>query len=400
MNDGVSGRSLLSAASGIARIEAGGTTLDDFLDREVPGDRRRIVSHLLFNYFRHRRFINGVAADCLTHPPRREVETLLLAALTRILFQTGSAPESAINVAVECAKRCRGDKLLNAVLRRVLREAPRPENPVAELPDALRQSWEAQFSPAEVAHLAELIQTPSPVTFRLIGDAELPPEAPATPVPAPGGFRFLVTDAPDYFLAGGMVERGEIYFQDPATAGAVALPDFTDVKRVLDVGAAPGGKSLMLWEKLSADARLVALDRSAARQKRTRENFARTRCPGEVVVGDIREFTGEFDLVFLDAPCSNSGVFRRRPDAMLNYNLEQLEKLTRLQGELLAAAAAAVAPGGQLVYSTCSIEKAENTAVVEKFLAEHPEFRLNQAEIRLPENCRDGAGAAYLSKEA
>lgn len=400
MSDGVSERSLLAAASGIAKIESGRITLDDFLDREAPADCRKIVGHLLFAYFRHRKFIRLVVAKRVPRTPRREVETLLLAAVSRILFQTGSAAASAVNVAVEAAKHYRADKFFNAVLRSVAREMPAPPAPVEELPDALLAIWEKEFTPENLAMLAGLIQTPAPVTFRLLGAAELPLEAPAVPLASPGNFRFFATENPEYFLDHGMVQRGAIYFQDPATAGVIAMAQFSSVQSVLDAGSAPGGKSLMLREKLPPDARLVALDRSAARQERTKENFARARCDGEIRVGDIRECREKFDLVLVDAPCSNSGVFRRRPDAMLRFNAAQLAELAQLQYELLEAAARAVNPGGQLLYSTCSIEQMENTAVVEKFLAAHPEFRLQQAEIFLPEAFRDGAGAAHFIKEA
>ena len=103
---------------------------------------------------------------------------------------------------------------------------------------------------------------------------------------------------------------------------------------------------------------------------------------------DAREvgtrYAGQMDRVLVDAPCSGLGVLRRKPDARWNKSLDELKQLPPLQGEILASAAAAVKPGGVLVYSTCTVEKSENQEVVEAFLAAHPEFTLEKTGSFLP----------------
>ncbi|MPN25604.1 Ribosomal RNA small subunit methyltransferase B [bioreactor metagenome] len=109
---------------------------------------------------------------------------------------------------------------------------------------------------------------------------------------------------------------------------------------------------------------------------------------------------GEFDLVMADVPCSNTGVFRRRPDALWRFDHGELTKIAALQHSILDAAAARVAPGGQLVYSTCSIEPEENDRQMEAFTAEHPDFSLGGREFLLPCREHDGAYACLLRRSS
>ena len=106
-----------------------------------------------------------------------------------------------------------------------------------------------------------------------------------------------------------------------------------------------------------------------------------------------------FLKVLVDAPCSNTGVLRRRPDARWNWSSQKLSSLVSLQAEILDRAAAILAPGGRLVYSTCSIEPEENSGQVEAFLARHPGFRLDEKRESVPfETGHDGAFAAAMTK--
>ena len=149
-------------------------------------------------------------------------------------------------------------------------------------------------------------------------------------------------------------------------------------------------------EKLRPDARLVAADRSARRQELTRKNCATHRVNAEVVAAEPRELYGSYDLVVADAPCGNSGVYRRRPDAMWRFSPEDRSELAALQRAILDEGARLTAPGGQLVYSTCSIEPEENELNVEAFLAKHPGFQLLKSRLLLPSCVNDGAFAALL----
>ena len=194
--------------------------------------------------------------------------------------------------------------------------------------------------------------------------------------------------------------NGEAYVQDPATSLAPSLPDYTQINSALELCAAPGGKTLMLAEKLKRGAKLVAADRSAKRQERTRANCAKYGVAAEVIAAEPRELKGSFDLVVADVPCGNSGVFRRRPDAMWRYSPERQKELAELQMSILDEAARLVSPGGQLVYSSCSIEPEEDDGLVAAFLRKHGEFRLLKSRLLLPSVVNDGAFAAQLFRSS
>ena len=396
MKHGVSGAIIRRAAAGILAVAERERPLDDFLD-ECPDELRRSVGHLLFNYFRHKRFVDALLAERLEKPPRPPVYALLRAAATQVFFQSAIPPESAVNVAVDAAKREHASGLVNAILRRLLENRrPAPETPDEVLPDALFAAWEKRFTPEALAEQTEAILTEPPFSFRMIRDFA-PPEG-ASPLPGWGKFRFFSAASPGELLASEAFARGEFYVQDPATSLAPSLPDYTQINSALELCAAPGGKTLMLAERLKSGAKFVAADRSAKRQERTRANCAKYHVAAEVVAAEPREISGNFDLVLADVPCGNSGVFRRRPDAMWRYSPKRQKELTKLQRSILDEAARLVSPGGQLVYATCSIEPEENEDNVEAFLRDHGEFTQLKSRLLLPSPVNDGSFAALLTK--
>ena len=398
MKSGASGAMIRHAAAGLFAVAERERALDEVLDG-VPAELRRSVSHLLFNYFRHKRFVDALLAEHLRKAPRPEVYALLRAAAAQLLFQSAIAPESAVDVAVDEAKKAHADKLVNAVLRRVLeKKRPAPASPEAVLPEALRAAWKKRFSPEELAEETAVLLEEPPFAFRMCHD--FAPPAGAAALPGWGGFRFFSAENPAEVLGSESFARGEIYVQDPATSLAPSLPDYTQVGSALELCAAPGGKTLMLAEKLGKNAKLVAADRSAKRQERTSANCAKYGVAAEVVAAEPQELSGSFDLVVTDVPCGNSGVFRRRPDAMWHYSPARQKELTQLQSRILDAGARLVSPGGQLVYSTCSIEPEEDGELVAAFLGRHGEFRLLKSRLLLPSPVNDGAFAALLVKSA
>ena len=396
---------LADALKVLALIETGGKSLDDALDGSLGSpELRRMTGSLLFLYFRRKRFIDGWIETMVKRPPRSRVRRVLAAALTQIRFQHGIAPESAVNVAVELTKTFgSGDegKFVNAVLRRAVRELPEPDDSAAGVfPALLLKIWKRRYSIEELTAMCETFLTPAPFTFRAEGNFIPPDEWKAVPVPCRGPFRFFESVEPGMILESGALRGGRIYVQDPATTAAASLPDLSEVKRILDVCAAPGGKSLLLAARMNPETALVAADRSERRQELTRQNF---RCRGldfKVVTAEPEQLDGEYDLVLADVPCSNTGVFRRRPDALWRFNAGELNKITALQERILEAAARRVAPGGQLVYSTCSIEPEENSLRIEAFLAGHPEFSPVSSEQLLPCRKHDGAYACLLRRSA
>ncbi len=396
---------LSDATAVLALVESNERSLDDALDSSLAHpELRRTVSSLLFAYFRHKRLVDGWLAGLAARPPRSRLRRLLAATLTQIRFQSGIAPESAVNVAVELAKALggRGEAgFVNALLRRAVAAPPVvQETPEEVFPPELLSRWQRSRSAEELAAMCHAFLAPAAFTFRAEREFEPPDEWAVRPIACRGPYRFFESDEPGIVLQSGALREGRIYIQDPATALAPSLPVMTGVRRVLDLCAAPGGKSLLLAERMESGATLTAADRSARRQKLTQENF---RCRGlefPVVVAEPRELTGSFDLVLADVPCSNTGVFRRRPDALWRFRESGLREITALQNEILEAAALRVAPGGQLVYSTCSIEPEENAGQIERFLSAHPEFEAAGGEQLLPSTEHDGAYAFLLRRNS
>ena len=155
--------------------------------------------------------------------------------------------------------------------------------------------------------------------------------------------------------------------------------------RVLDACAAPGGKTALIAEREPDLAQLLAVDVDPQRLARVRDNLARGNLRADVVAGDAAApeawWNGvPFDRILLDAPCSALGVIRRHPDIRLRKSPAEIAKLPLLQARLLAAAWRMLAPGGRLVYATCTVTRSENHDVVAAFLAGTPEARIVPAE--------------------
>jgi 16S rRNA (cytosine967-C5)-methyltransferase len=167
--------------------------------------------------------------------------------------------------------------------------------------------------------------------------------------------------------------------QDAAAQFAAGLLDLRDGQRVLDACAAPGGKSAQILEQ--ADVRLLALDSDERRLPRLRENLARLGLQADVRAGDASQpapwWDGErFDRILIDAPCSATGIIRRQPDVRLHRRAGDVPALCRTQARILDACWALLAPGGRLVYATCSVLLAENARQIAAFVARHGDARV------------------------
>jgi 16S rRNA (cytosine967-C5)-methyltransferase len=171
---------------------------------------------------------------------------------------------------------------------------------------------------------------------------------------------------------------GGLSVQDAAAQLAVELLQARPGEHILDACAAPGGKTCHLLERLDGRCEVTALDVSEARLSRVRENLERLGLTAEVRAGDAETpaawWDGRpFDRILLDVPCSATGVIRRHPDIKVLRRARDIPALARRQAALLRAAWGLLAPGGTLLYTSCSILRAENEAVVGPFLATTPE---------------------------
>lgn len=412
--DGAASQILRTAVAGL-EWTASGRSLDDFLDRQVRHEHlRSAAGFILFCFFRRKKVLDGLLADLMKRKPERNVLFVLEIAAVQIFYSTGIRGESAVNVAVAFCRERFGKYtagFVNAVLRKLTAMNPPDEKtPEQVLPDALCRHWREIFPEKTVAELAEVFLETPESTMRFTapgvpGEAELTrlgAEILETPFPE-CKFAFYRVRDPGRVLRSPEWAAGRWYMQDPATAAAVSIADFSCVKRVLDVCAAPGGKSLMMAEKLPPGGILVASDRSRSRQKKTRENFLRRNwdfpTPVAASPEELPEHCRDFDLVLADVPCSNTGVFRHRPDVLWRWTDRTAEDLADLQKSLLNGAARRVKRGGRLLYSTCSIEPAENALRCDGFQREHPEFVTLGEIALLPDSAHDGAYARLMVKK-
>jgi 16S rRNA (cytosine967-C5)-methyltransferase len=199
-------------------------------------------------------------------------------------------------------------------------------------------------------------------------------------------------------------QQGFFYVQDPSTLLAVQALNPHPGETVLDLCAAPGGKTTFIAQLMRNEGLVWARDADQERLKLLRENCDRlgVTCMkiGEVGGSPNSETVGRLDRILIDAPCSNTGVMRRRVDLRWRIQPAEIERLSRVQLELLGQAAVLLKPGGILVYSTCSLEPEENSVVVQEFLAGRKEFRLESERALIPfADAVDGAYVARLRRD-
>jgi 16S rRNA (cytosine967-C5)-methyltransferase len=307
---------------------------------------------------------------------------LLITAAAQILFLE-VADHAAVDLAVELAKRDPQAKhyarLVNAILRRIAASKSEwlaePVTGLEEAPVLLAERWVSQWGEplAEAIAQAHLSEAPVDLTiFR--AREEIEGQIPGRNLPG-GSYRLKTREAiaqlPGY-------AEGCWQVQDIAASMPARMLGVKPGALVLDLCAAPGGKTAQLAH---AGARVTAVERSAARAERLRDNLARLRLEAEIVVSPAESYSDTgFDAVLLDAPCSATGTIRRHPEVAQTKTLADILSLATQQARLLAHAAKAVRPGGLLVYATCSLEREEGEMQIERFLKAHPDFVLRPLE--------------------
>jgi len=325
-----------------------------------------------------------------------------------------TAAHAAVFETVELA-RPRARPLINAILRRALREKgtlvqsarEQPLHVQFSQPEFLVTKWKQQFGADETRELCRWNNRPARVHVRInqlkTTVAEFLHRYPGSFL-LPGSERFASGPEPAPAL-----ERGDCYIQDPSTAIACELLRPAPGETVLDACAAPGGKSAYLAEMMANEGTLVACDRNGTRLEQLRLNLVRlgvtnariVRCDWRDAksVGATGFGNHSFDRILVDAPCTNTGVMRRRVDVRWRLRAEDFARMQAQQIAILAAVAPFLKPEGSLVYSTCSFESEENDAVVRAFVRDHPAFRLTNHEQSLPfRDAFDGAFAARLER--
>ncbi|TAN05832.1 MAG: 16S rRNA (cytosine(967)-C(5))-methyltransferase RsmB [Rhodanobacteraceae bacterium] len=359
------------------------------------------------------------ALDTLLQQPLRKREPVLHALLVLGLVQLEILqipPHAAVAATVEATRALgRGGfaRLVNAVLRRWLRERAalnarldsQPETRAAHprwLIDTLTRDW-----PKRADAILAADNAPAPPMLRVnarratreaVTDELAHAGTTATPHPFLRDALTLAAHTDIARLPGFVA--GHFSVQDGAAQIAADLLDLRDGLRVLDACAAPGGKACHMLER--ADVRGLALERDAARAASIGQNLRRLGLSCKVRTGDAGDPTSwwdgqTFDRILLDAPCSATGVIRRHPDIKLHRRAGDIAKLAHEQSRLLTALWPLLAPGGRLVYATCSVLREENERVVAAFLAAHADA--STQAITLPAGRAAGAGWQILPGE-
>lgn len=384
------------AARGLADVALRGASLREVMARSAPQladprDRALLMALLSEGARWWLRF--DCAIDGLLEKPLRHkdpaIHALLVLGLVQleILELQDYAAVAATVEATRSLKRPQLAGLVNAVLRRWQREREsliakldaspqtRHAHP-AWLASALARDWPLQ---AEAVMAADNREPPLMLRVNrqrskrqdLIARLQVAGHA-ASPHPWLADALVLPHSTDVTRLPG--FEEGAFAVQDGSAQVAADLADLRDGMRVLDACAAPGGKACHLLERSEID--LTALEYDGARAERIRENLMRLRLNAKVVIGDAGAPAGwwkrqPFDRILIDAPCSATGVLRRRPDVRLHRRESDIPAMQAQQRRILAALWPLLAPGGRLVYITCSVLRAENEAIVGGLLAEH-----------------------------
>ena len=382
------------------------------LARVADARDRALVEAISFAALRQRARYDAALRAWMPRPlgaKDGELRALLLAGFAQIDALALPA-HAALAATVEAARvlgRPHQAGLVNALLRRAQREGLPPAEAAAAWPAWLKKRVESDW-PQQAAAIYAASQQEAPMWLRvnrrwvsresyLAMLAETGIAAQADPLLADA----LRLDAPQPVQQLPGFELGLVSVQDAAAQAVADALAPAPGARVLDACAAPGGKAAHLAER-DATLRIVALDVDARRVRRMQEGFARLRLELDARVADAAQPAAwwdgaAFDAILIDAPCSASGIVRRQPDVLLHRREADLAALLRTQAQLLDALWPLLAPGGSLVYATCSILRAENAAQVEAFLARTADARLQALDARYGHDT--GFGHQRLSGE-
>ena len=410
MNDSPSVRYL--AWKCLLRWSQGGIFAETLIARAAAEHRlahadRSLLQAIVYDTLRHMSWLDHIRKTLRPGKLEEKMRWLVLMGLCQ-LFVLRQAEHAAVGETVRLApQRVRGvvnGMLRNAARRKAEFDAEHETLPLAvrfSTPSWLVKRWLREFGEPDTIAMLEWNSLTPPVYARL-NPLNPPVEIPECWEPLPALPLWYRLHGPLPLEA---LRAGQLYVTDPSTRYCVKLLAPQPGERVLDACAAPGGKSAAMLAATGGDLHLLATDVEEFRLAPLRENLLRaggrdvqvaqhdwTRpCPAE--------WCGAFDAVLLDVPCSNSGVLQRRVDARWRLSAGEISRLATLQLQILEQACAAVRPGGRLVYSTCSIDREEDRAVVDAFLSTHKDFTFVEEYLALPHREQaDGAYAALLCR--
>ena len=349
--------------------------LEPQLSELSPSDRAR-AQRLAALALRHIEQTDRILKPFLRKAPPLPVLNVIRLAVVEMVV-AGEAAHGVVNEAVGLIRSDRHLAALSGMANAVLRKVAALESPFAKLPPQrlpywLRKPLVDTYGREGVSAIEAVQAQPAPIDLTPSPGTTPPGEALPT-----GSFRLpagtQVSALPGY-------AEGAWWVQDAAAALAAPLLGVQPGEAVLDLCAAPGGKTLQL---AAAGAQVTALDLSAPRLERLRENLKRTGLQAHIIAADALHWQpeGAFDAILLDAPCSATGTIRRHPDLPFVKDGSELADLVALQAALLDRALTWLKPGGRLVYCTCSLLPEEGEGQLAAALARHPGLRVEPATL-------------------
>lgn len=392
--------------AGLAARRAALAILSAILDDARPFDDALMQAHAHALEPRDRAFVVALVQTCLRR--KGESQTIITRFLTkklprksgnaRLILLLGATqllylevpPHAAIDLAVTLAREDRDARhfanLINAVLRKLV-DVPPIDRPRLNVPDWLWRRWVKTYSGGRAERIARSHLREPALDLSVKSAPQDWAKALNAIVLPTGTVRVTERSGTIENLSG--FGDGAWWVQDVAAALPVLLLGDVAQKSILDLCAAPGGKTAQLAAR---GARVTAVDQSVPRMERVKQNLDRLKLDAELRTSDVLEFSSDelFDAVLLDAPCSATGTIRRHPELPYIKSEEQIAGLAELQARLLAHAARLVKPGGRLIFCTCSLEPEEGEIQIERFLASHGDYR------RLPLTADDVAGQSQF----
>jgi 16S rRNA (cytosine967-C5)-methyltransferase len=386
--------------------------LDRVLAQHTLSDAdRRLLTELVYGCVRRMRSLDALIdqiAQKSSSNQAPDVRTILHLGLYQLRYLEHIPPSAAVNTTVELLKQNRLGGLsgfVNGLLRQYLRLSKENDplslgsNPIERLgilhsyPDWIVQTWVESLGIEATEQLCLALNQPPTIDLRVnllqtdrdTLQAVLAEQGVDTmPLLCPQALRIMGNPGPIYKLPG--YDQGWWMVQEASAQLVGHLVNPQPGMVVVDLCAAPGGKTTHLVELMQGQGTVWACDRTASRLKRLQQNLNRLRMTETVKLwqGDGRELAAEIplaDAVLLDAPCSGLGTLHRHADARWRQTPETVQELCVLQAQLLIAAAQRVKPGGVLVYATCTLHSLENEAIVRNFLVNQPQWRIEAPDF-------------------
>jgi len=411
----------------LARRRTGGEFTETLLEHALANSRlaaadRGLCHELVFGVVRWQATLDWlIARKTQGRTQKPGLQDLLRLGLYQIFWLDRIPDHAAVHETVEMAKHAGyGPQagFINAILRGYLRETDETNRALAELknsqpalgwshPEWLVERWRQRFGEERTQTLLEWNNTP-PKAFARVNtlrtNASKLIEAWRN---ENVDYDFVTRDWTGENLVFELkshpplttlesFRQGWFYIQEPSTLLAVRELDPQPGETILDLCAAPGGKTTFIAQLMNNEGRIIAHDVFPDRLKLIEENRTRLGVTCAEIISALDPRPSTFDSVLVDAPCSNTGVLRRRVDLRWRIQLAEIERLRATQIELLRDTAKCLKPGGTMVYSTCSLEPEENAGVVQQFLAEQAGFRLERERTLLP--FTDGVDGAFTAR--